>query len=212
MSNDADTLEVFRFSCPHCRKVMRVPLDRGGTPGTCPHCREKVAFPEFRKPSGSSATTKQLLKQLSAEDDPSVDEAAVEKLSLYLSQGTCRDYAMAHGLLKKRALSARQWRKVLNNADLRERMRLRLEQRIEGDASEEPIALEVAGEVLSSRAWEVLARFLYFQRHPTCEGCKKDPTGMECVYLTFEDFLTRREIASSRAGRWRTLLQHQLGL
>lgn len=204
---------IYRFACPQCQKLVRARADVAVTRGVCPHCKQSIDFPPYRAPDPSSATAQQLLKMLAQPDNASLDEAKLDRLALLLSQGTCRDYELADELLSDvgGTLSARQWRRTLNAADQREVMRLRLDTRIAQNAVDaEPLAL--SDSTLSSSAWQILARFVYFQRHPECEGCTRNPTGLGCVYLNFDSFLTAYKIPEARAANWRAMLQHHMGL
>jgi hypothetical protein len=197
--------------------VLKIRPEWAGKRGTCPQCRNIVEFPAFRAPSARSATTQHLLKVVAAEDDPSIDDLQSERLALLLSQGTCTDYRMADKLLAGRSLSPRQWRRVLNAADARESMRLRLEAHLEhaethASTGEEPLAVLAAADAATPNAWKILARLVYFQRHGTCEACKANPTGLACIYRTFDSFLDARKIPEDRASNWKSILHLHVGL
>jgi hypothetical protein len=215
MSESAASL--YRCTCPHCQKVLKIRTEWAGKRGTCPQCRGTVEFPAFRAPSSNSATTQQLLKLVRADDDPTFDESQAERLSLLLSQGTCIDYGMADTLLASRPLSPRQWRRVLNAADLREAMRLRFDARIDEEtdvteSADEPVALLAAADAATPNAWKILSRFLYYQRHRACEACEANPTGLTCIYRSFDAFQEARLIPEARAENWKALLHRHLGL
>lgn len=207
----------YRCTCPHCKKVLKIRPEWAGKRGTCPQCLKPVDFPMLRPIASHSATTHQLLKLVSEDDDPMLDDAQSERLSLLLSQGACIDYRMADELLKERALSPRQWRRILNAADLREAMRLRFEAQAATDGpatngDDEPLAMQLAADDAAPNAWKILSRFLYYQRHGTCAGCNVNPTGTACIYRTFESLLEARNIPESRAGNWKSILHRHLGL
>jgi hypothetical protein len=208
---------MYRCTCPHCQKVLKLRIEWAGKKGACPQCKNEVQFPAYQRPSSKSATTQQLLKNVAEVDEPSLDDGQAEQLALLLSQGTCIDYGMADQLLDGRALSPRQWRRIVNSADLREGMRHRLEQQLEGelppsDGKDEPISLQAASETATPNAWKVLSRFLYYQRHGKCSACAMNPTGMECMYRDFELLLDARQVPESRAENWKALLHRFLGL
>ncbi len=96
-------------------------------------------------------------------------------------------------------------------------MRLRIEEQLERiaeipDDDEEPTALLAASEVTNPDAWKIITRFLYYLRHNACEKCQTDPTGMSCLYLTFETFLEARQVSPKRADNWQKICRHHLGL
>jgi hypothetical protein len=217
MSESSPAVSHYRCICPHCQKVLKIRVDWAGKKGVCPQCRGAVDFPPFRMPSASSATQKQLLRLIGEADNPTLDDGQIDRLALLFSQGTCRDYQMADQLLRDRTLSPRQWRRVLSAADLRESMRLRIEQRLTAPPAPDPddseaAALWAVGDTASPNAWRILARYLYFQRHGYCDKCNANPTGMHCIYLTFDGFLAARSIPLPRADHWHDLLHLNVGL
>jgi len=208
---------MYRCTCPHCQKVLRLRVEWAGKRGTCPQCKNTVEFPAYRPPSSKSATTQQLLRVVAEVDEPTLDEGQSEQLALLLSQGTCIDYSMADKLLNGRPLSPRQWRRILNSADAREAMRHRLEEQLKEDSlppegDEEPISLQAASDVATPNSWKILSRFLYYQRHGKCSACAANPTGMDCMYRNFEMLLTTRLVPESRAENWKALLHRFVGL
>ena len=226
MSDDSKSSAVYRFACPHCLKVLKIRNDWAGKKGICPHCKAKVEFPTVTEATSTgSPTTHQLLKMIVEQDDPAFDDDQIDRLALLFSQATCNDYHLAEKMLigqapgatEIRGLSPRQWRRALNSADLRESMRLHIAQRIgipEGPANDEPAALAAATDNAAPNAWTILARFLYYQRHGICDACKINPTGLNCMYLTFDTFLAARAIpppapktGSSESRRLDTVLR-----
>ena len=106
---------------------------------------------------------------------------------------------------------------LLSSAAARESMRLRIEEQLEriaeiSDDDEEPTALLAATEVTNPDAWKIIARFLYYLRHDTCEKCQRNPTGLSCIYLTVETFLQARQVSPKRADNWQKICHHHLGL
>jgi hypothetical protein len=216
----SESLTHYRCNCPQCKKVIRVRTEWAGKKGVCPHCRHPFEFPAPPpQAAGGSGTTQQLQKLVTPDDEVTFEDAQSDRMAMLLSQGTCRDYELAIGLLAGRPLSPRQWRRTLNAADLRESMRLRFSRRLdenpnpEVDASE-PAALALASDdsAAAPNAWKILARFLYFQRHGLCEQCQSNLTGMSCIYLDFGAFLAARNIGEPRAEHWQKLMRQQLGL
>ncbi len=116
-------LAHYRCTCSQCQKVLKIRTDWAGRRGVCPHCQATVEFPPFKAPVAGSATAQLLLKLVSDEDEESFDEMQTDRLAMLLSQATCRDFQLATQWLNGRALSARQWRRTLNAADVREGMR-----------------------------------------------------------------------------------------
>jgi hypothetical protein len=95
-------------------------------------------------------------------------------------------------------------------------MRLRIEEQLERLAEipeddSEPTAL-VAAETTNPDAWKVITRYLYYLRHQACDNCQKDPTGLSCIYLMFETFLSARKVSEERAENWQKICHHHLGL
>jgi hypothetical protein len=208
-----------RFPCPHCGKVLKTRADWAGRSATCPACHTQFTLPTLEQAPVSARLAQQLAELVSADDESPLDEQAAEDLALYLSQGTCRDYDLAHKLLDRRALPARTWRRVLSSAAAQENLRLKVEAAVaQGDAAEEagdeatPIPLLAAGENTAPSAWTILARYLYFLKHATCEPCQADPTGMACIYLSFDGFLVARRITSERAAGWRAAIRQSVGV
>ena len=99
----------------------------------------------------------------------------------------------------------------------REGMRLRLESRMEDapeetNGSDEPLAMLAAADAATPNAWKIMSRFLYYQRHGACEPCSVNPTGMVCIYRTFEALLEARAVPPARSENWKALLHRHLGL
>jgi hypothetical protein len=208
--------DLFRFACPHCGKVLKARIAWAGRSGTCPSCGKVLQFPAYQTPSTKSRTAQQLLKLIAAEDNLTFDENDADRLSMLVSQCTCRDFSLGEKLLERRPLSPRQWRRLLNSAAARESMRLRIEEQLERLAEipeddSEPTAL-LAAETTNPDAWKIITRYLYYLRHQTCEQCRKDPTGLSCIYQTFEAFLAARRVSAERAGNWQKICHHHLGL
>jgi hypothetical protein len=221
--SEISSLSIFRFTCPHCHKVLKARIEWAGKRGVCPTCNQPVQFPSYVPPSSASRTAQQLQKLVSHEDDPTLTDADSDRLAMLLSQGACREFSLAQKLLAEhgtRPLSPRQWRRILNSAAARESMRLHIEEQLERlaeipDDDSEPATLIAAAESeahANPLAWTIIARFLYHLRHGFCESCKKDPTGLSCIYLTFQSFTTARQIPLERAQNWQRICQHHLGL
>jgi hypothetical protein len=213
------TMSLFRFTCPHCQKVLKARTEWAGKRGVCPTCNKAIQFPVYTAPSSSSRTAQQLIQLVSVDDNVTVDENDSDRLAMLLSQGTCRDYELARKLLDNRPLSAKQWRRLLNSAAARESMRLHIEEQLERlaeipDDDSEPAALLAAVEASTNNpnAWKIITRFLYFLRHSHCEECQQDRTGMSCIYLTFDGFTQARQVPPDRAANWQKICHHHLGL
>ena len=96
-------------------------------------------------------------------------------------------------------------------------MRLHIEEQLERlaeipDDDSEPAALIAAADTANPNAWTIIARFLYYLRHGSCEACQKDPTGLACIYLTFGSFAQARMIPEDRSQNWQKICHHHLGL
>jgi hypothetical protein len=209
--------QVFRFTCPHCQKVLKAPLEWSGKRGVCPGCQKPVTFPKFTAPSNRSRTAEQLQKVVSEGDNTTLEEAESDQMAMLLSLGTCGDYQKAMKVQAGRLFSARQWRRILNSAAARETMRLHIEEQLDRlaeipDDDDDPAALVVAGEATNPDAWKVFSRYLYFLRHGTCDHCKVDVTGMTCLYLTWDQFTKARLIPADRSANWEKIFKHHLGL
>jgi hypothetical protein len=207
----------YRVVCPQCQRVLKFPAGSYMRHGQCPNCKAQVEIPLVSTDAAKSPTTAQLLKHLREIDEPSLDEKQSEQLAMQLSLATCRDFQSGRDLLKNRSLSARQWRRILNSADVREQARVRVTEHLFGGTTappgSEPFLLSLASDAqLAADAWKILARYLYFQRHGTCPACRQNPTGLECVYLSFDSFVAAYTIAASRCQHWRQMIQGHLGL
>ncbi|GEM_PF-2330529 len=212
-------VQVFRFTCPNCQKVLKARMDWSGKRGLCPGCQKTVQFPAFSAPSPKSRTVEQLLKLVSQHDNIALDELETDQLAMLLSLGTCGDYHKAVVLIAERQFSARQWRRILNSAAARENMRLHIEEQLDRlaeipdeEEEEDPAAIVVAAETTNPNAWKIMSRYLYYARHGTCDNCKADLTGMSCLYLNWDSFTNLRLINSDRAANWEKILSHHLGL
>jgi CTP:molybdopterin cytidylyltransferase MocA len=224
--SETSSISLFRFTCPHCQKVLKARTEWAGRRGVCPTCNQAIQFPSYTPPSAASRTAQQLLQLVAHGDNPALTDADSDRLAMLLSQGTCRDYSLARKLLAARAqaggsaFSPRQWRRVLNSAAARESMRLHIEEQLERlaeipDDDSEPAAILAAADaaaVANPNAWTIIARYLYFIRHDTCEQCREDPTGLSCIYLTLESFTAARHISAERAANWQKICHHHLGL
>ncbi|MGN6370314.1 MAG: hypothetical protein ACTHN5_18825 [Phycisphaerae bacterium] len=221
MSEPPPTSAIFRFTCPSCQKVLKANVRWAGKRGACPHCKQPITFPAYTPPNPQSRTARQLLALVHEQDNLTVDDNDTDKLSMLLSQSTCRDYHLAQKLLDNRPLSPRQWRRILNSAAARESMRFHIEEQLERlaeipDDDSDPSALLAAADADSPRvnpdAWKIITRFLYFLRHGPCDKCQRDPTGLSCIYLAFDTFLAARQVSTDRAHNWQKICHHHLGL
>ncbi|MCL2640596.1 MAG: hypothetical protein FWD53_07120 [Phycisphaerales bacterium] len=172
-------------------------------------------FPTSFPPA--SRTAEQLLKLVAREESVTFDEQEFDRLAMLLSQATCRDFASARKLLAARLLSPGQWRRVLNSAAARESMRVHIEEQLDRlaeipDDDSAAGALIAEGDVADPDAWTVIARFLYYLRHDYCDACRRDSTGLSCIYLSFDSFLQVRLISADRAKNWQKIIRHHLGL
>jgi hypothetical protein len=218
--SEISSLSLFRFTCPHCQKVLKARVEWAGKRGVCPTCSEPITFPTYVPPSSTSRTAQQLQKLVAHEDNNNFTDADSDRLAMLLSQGACREFSLAQKLLADRPLSPRQWRRILNSAAARESMRLHIEEQLERlaeipDDDSEPAALIAAAESegrANPIAWTIISRYLYHLRHGFCDACHKDPTGLACIYLTFQSFTTARKIPLERAQNWQKICHHHLGL
>jgi hypothetical protein len=217
MSEPPPTSAIFRFTCPSCKKVLKASVKWAGRRGACPNCKQPVTFPAYKAPNPKSRTAQLLLTLVNEEDNLTVDDNDADKLSMLLSQATCRDFQHAQKLLDSRPLSPRQWRRLLSSAAARESMRFDIEEQLERvadspDDDSEASAILAAADATNPDAWKIMTRFLYFLRHGPCENCKKDPTGLSCIYLSFDNFLRARQVNAERAANWQKICHHHLGL
>lgn len=51
----ASPIELIRFHCPHCGKLMRAPSTKAGRKGPCARCGEKIEIPRIGIPPGDEA-------------------------------------------------------------------------------------------------------------------------------------------------------------
>ncbi len=98
MPEPAAPPELFRFTCPHCQKVLKARTQWAGRTGTCPNCKSSIEFPKYSAPSAKSRTAQQLLQLISEEDNITFDEDDADRLSMLLSQATCRDFFLAKNI------------------------------------------------------------------------------------------------------------------
>lgn len=210
----ADT-PVFRLPCPHCQRVLKVPLEWAGRRGACPACQKPIEFPKSLATQVTQSKLGETILSLVSESDEGLDDKTFDQVALLLSQGTCRDYQLAKAALGDRRLSARQWRRILAAAGTRESMRQHIESqldRLPDIAEDEVPSLAVVEAPPSQDAWQIMARYAYYLRHDTCPACKDDPTGLHCIYLNYTDFAKARNIPADRSARWEKIVQHLLGL
>jgi hypothetical protein len=217
MPDPSPITDLFRFTCPHCQKVLKASVHWAGKRGACPGCKQPITFPAYKPPNPQSRTAKQLIALIGAEDNVTFDDNDADKLSMLLSQATCRDFELGRKLLDNRPLSPRQWRRLLSSAAARESMRFHIEEQLERlaeipDDDTDPSALIAAADGANPDAWKIMTRFLYYLRHSTCENCQNDPTGLSCIYLSFDGFLTARQVSEERAHNWQKICHHHLGL
>ncbi len=221
--------EFLRFACSHCRKVLKVRAETAGASGgrgRCPQCRGEVEFEAMHAQMGRSWMGRAILRRMSDGADAKFAEQEFRRLGLLLSQGTCRDYGLAGDLLAGRKLPARQWRRVLHAAAVQEGMRRRIETvTAAGETAVGGFSLcadngeggaDAAGKTWTPRceeiAWDIMARFVYQQKHGVCAACQGNPTGLACADLEFERFCGVHEIAAERAERWRGIIRRQVGV
>ena len=206
---------VFRLPCPHCQRVLKIPVAWAGRKGACPSCGKPIEFPKSLATEVAQSRLGETILEMVCESDEPMDEKAFDQLALLLSQGTCRDYQLVRTTLGDRKLSVRQWRRVLSSASTRETMRQSIESQLDTlpDISEDEMPTMAAIDAPPALdSWQVMARYAYFLRHETCDACKEDPTGLHCIYLSFGDFAKARQISDDRAQRWEKVCQHLLGL
>ena len=190
-ATDVVRMRFLRFACPHCAKVLKIRAEAAGSPsggegpvrGRCPQCGIEVEF--CRDVATEKSRTARALEGLLSEKEWGMREGQFQRLALLLSQGTCRDYALGRELLGGRGLSAREWRRALKEAAVREIMRRRLEVSVLGDAPSEVFSFCEDAEDEAQGAWEIMVRFIHHGRHGDCEACRENPTGLACVYLHF---------------------------
>ena len=211
---------MYRFACPSCHRMLKAPLSWAGRRGVCPKCHEEMLFPRKTSLFKAEGEGARILLKLVGESAPALPEDQADRLSLLLSQGTCMDYSLAQKLLAGRSLPPRQWRRLLPIAGTREAMRLQLSDaadRAEVQGAEPSDDLAVAlppheGADELALAWEIVVRFQDFIRNGRCAGCQSDPTGMHCVYQSFEDFGESRSLDSEDCRRWAKLCRQVFGL
>lgn len=210
----SDTLQ--RFPCTNCGRILKTRPEWAGRTANCPNCDHKFTVPDADPAPVSARTQHQLEVLIGADDALPLEDTAAEDLALYLSQATCRDFDLAHKLLERRSLPARQWRRILASAAAQENLRLKIDGALNAadplpdDAT--PIPLLAAEDSTSANAWTILARHIYFLSHATCEPCRADPTGMGCIYLSYGGFLQARQITPQRASGWHAAIRQHLGI
>lgn len=208
----------YRFACPACQRMLKAPVSWAGRRGACPACRHELFFPPpaaLLEQDGGGAQT---LLQLVSDKAPPWPEDRLDQLALFLAQGTCHDYDHARMLLAGRPLLPRQWRKVLPLAGNREALRLQLADAAEqgaapgADGGAVPLLVPESTVDAVALAWEIAVRFQDFLRHGLCGGCQADPTGMRCLYLSFEDFGEMRNLDGEECRHWAKLCRQVFGL
>lgn len=211
MSEEA--MQLFRFPCPHCKRVLKAPLEWAGRRGVCPSCQNSVLFPKTHLSAIPSRTAEQLRAVVADTPDAApMDELTADRFALLLAQGTCVEFGMARQLLAERKLPVRQWRRILRIAAEREGLRLHVARQplsiadtLEAaEAGDESAAAALSADAVSSDACSIIIRFIHFMRHGTCPACKNDRTGLCCIYQTSEYFATTQNIPEDR----RTKLRH----
>lgn len=219
MSEEA--LQLFRFPCPHCKRVLKAPVQWAGRRGVCPSCQQSVIFPESHLGAIPSRTAEQLRAVIAdAQDAPPMEEISADRFALLLAQGTCVEYGMARQLLAQRKLPVRQWRRLLRLAAEREGMRMHLakqpmsiaETLEAAEAGDEGAAAALSADSAASDAGTIIVRFVHFMRHGTCAACKNDRTGLCCVYQTFDYFVTTHTINEERKKKWMHYANEIFGL
>ncbi len=219
MSEPATPMQLFRFPCPHCGRVLKAPLGWAGKKGVCPSCQQSVMFPNTHLSEMESQTSLQL-KSVISESAPEMDHASADRFAMLISQGTCVEYAMARELLGNRKMPLRQWRRVLRLAAEREGLRMHLSQQPASIAD----ALEAAekgdfsgakalsADSTTSEAWSLIVRFVHFLKHDTCPACANDRTGLCCIYQTMDYFITTQNVAPQRRAKWQHVASEIYGL
>lgn len=209
MSEEA--MQLFRFPCPHCSRVLKAPVEWAGRRGVCPSCQKSVVFPKTHLSAIPSRTAEQLRAVIdNAPDAPLMDDVSADRFALLIAQGTCVELGMARQLLAERKLPVRQWRRILRIAAEREGMRLHLTKQpisiadaLEAaEAGDESAVEALSADAVASDPASVIIRFVHFMRHGTCPACKNDRTGLCCVYQTFDYFITTHTIAEDRRRKW----------
>lgn len=217
-------LVLYRFTCPHCSRILKAPVQWAGRKGVCPSCQKSVEFPTTALGQGNSWTSEQLHKII-ASIDALMDDADTDRLAMLLAQGTCMEYRMSSELLDGRKPSARQWRRILVLAEQRESLRMDLLAHldrpafaeedplmIEGGASLSLPSLDGGGPTPGIAATQIVMRYLHHTRHGPCSGCRDNPTGMDCVYRDFESFLALAKWNRARQEKWERACRDSLGL
>jgi hypothetical protein len=218
MSVNAENM--YRFACPACKRILKAPLSWAGRRGFCPKCNKALHFPRKTALFSAQEEGAQTLLKLVSESAAPLDENDADRLSLLMSQGSCLDYSMAQRFLAGRQLPARQWRKLLPVAGTREAMRLQLAEAVERattetDSPSDDLAIALPPDESADQfalAWEIMVRFQDHIRHGTCQGCKDDPSGMRCIYQSFESFAETRNFDSEDCRRWAKLCRQIFGL
>jgi len=220
----AETAFLFRFTCPHCGRILKAPQSWAGHLGACPSCQKTVTFPATTPEPAKSWTLQQVLLVL-ADDDVAINNGAFDQAGMLLAQGTCAEYAMVRELLPAGKLSVRQWRRILTLAGTRELLRLQLLTRLDDalldekdfDENSDPADPAFAllpdhAQDISIGAWQIMTRYLHYSRHGTCALCKHNPTGLHCVYQTFETFVAATGWDGDRQAKWERVCRQSLGL
>jgi hypothetical protein len=216
-------LNLYRFTCPHCSRILKAPVQWAGRRGVCPNCQKSVDFPTTALGQANSWTAEQLGKVI-APIDALLDDNEMDRLAMLLAQGTCMEYRMATELLELRQPSARQWRRMLSLAEHRESLRLDLLAQLDRPALFEDDSLlddatpslalppEAGALTLGARATQIVMRYLHQMRHGQCPNCQENPTGMACIYRDFDAFLGASKWNAARIAKWDRATRESLGL
>lgn len=154
------------------------------------------------------------------EEQPPLSGLQADKLSMHLSQGICRHFAMASELLGERPQPVRQWRRILKLAAARESVRLSISTAMEqaiATGQTGAVATLAAGEMredsldFSAPAWQVVVRYQDYLIHQVCRHCRHDWSGNKCMYRSFDDFLKARQVSPELLEKWQRVCQHVFG-
>ena len=217
MPDPASPPDLFRFTCPHCQKVLKARIAWAGRSGICPGCKTSVKFPEYTPPSAKSRTAQQLLLLVAEDDNITFDDDDAENFPC-----SCpRQRAVISAWRESFSTNARSPLAMAPPPEFRRRAAspCALASNNSSNASrrfptmrKSPQRLLVASESANPDAWKVITRFLYYLRHDACEKCQTDPTGLSCIYLTFDAFLQARQVSPELADNWQKISHHHLGL
>lgn len=216
-----EAMQLFRFPCPHCSRVLKAPVEWAGRRGVCPSCQQSVVFPKTHLSAIPSRTAEQLRAVIdNAPDAPLMEEVSVDRFALLLAQGTCVEFGMARQILAERKLPVRQWRRILRLAAEREGMRMHLAKQPmsiadaldAAEAGDSSAAEALSADAVASDPGSIIIRFVHFMRHGTCPACKNDRTGLCCVYQTMDYFITTHTINDDRRRKWMHYANEIFGL